>query len=433
VVQHFKLSHYPDLSRNFFIFEDPNCSNLMPPPKSIARVVGKIYTLLFFLVSLHAVSQPYIYTVGGNGTNLNQYNFNGGPSYCTGIPYPRGIWVDGGFVYFTVSNCIRKIDLATWTIYTVVGSDTYAHTGDGYSYGELMNPYDVCMDVNHNIYITEWGGHYIRKINGATGVLSTVAGTGTGGYGGDGGPASSAILNRPQGICTDAAGNVYFADTYNSRIRKIDAVTGIITTYAGTGATSYFGDGGPAVSAGVPYPVDVSIDAAGNLFFIEVFSSVTCRVRKVEAATGKIFTVAGNSNYAYSGDGGPATAASLFDPSGIFVDGAGNIYLSEYDDSRIRKIDVGTGIINTIAGIGVNGYGGDAGNATNATMHYPMGLSVTANGDIYFADNTNHRIRKISATMAVPPEITATIAITASTTAVCTGTPVNFTRTMTGN
>ncbi len=408
----------------------------MPAPKLTTLFIVKICALLvFFVQSFTAIGQQYAYTIGGNGTNLNSYNLNGGPSHCTGIPYPQGVCMDGGFIYFTVSNCVRKIDVANWTIFTVAGSDTYGHAGDGSSAlgAELKSPYDVCMDNNHNLYITEWGGHYIRKINTVNGIISTVAGNGTGGFSGDGGPASSASVNRPQGICCDAAGNIYFADTYNSRIRKIDVATGIITTIAGTGATSYSGDGGPAANAGVPYPVDVSIDGAGDIYFIEVFSGNTSRVRKINATTGIISTVAGNGSYSYSGDGGPATNAGLFDPSGIFVDAAGNIYLSQYDDSRIRKVDVNTGIINTIAGTGVAGFGGDADLALNATIHNPMGLCVAANGDIYFADNANHRIRTISTVMKAPPSITATVSIAASTTAICTGTPVTFTRTLTGN
>ncbi|MDP4262580.1 MAG: gliding motility-associated C-terminal domain-containing protein [Bacteroidota bacterium] len=389
--------------------------------------------LLFFFISLFSRGQ-LIYTIGGDGSNLNTYNFNNTPAICAGIPYPKGLCLDGnGNLYLTVSNSIRRISLGSGTIATVAGSDTYGHSGDGgFSVGAtLQSPYDLCIDNNNNLYITEWGGHYIRKINISTGIISTVAGNGSGGYGGDGGPAASAILNRPQGIFCDASGNIYFADTYNSRIRKIDAVSGIITTVAGTGVASYSGDGGPAINAGTPYPVDVSIDGSGNIYFIEVFSGNTSRVRKINAATGIISTVAGNSSYAYSGDGGPATAASLFDPSGLFVDGPGNIYISEYDDSRIRKVDISSGIINTVAGTGVNGFSGDAGQALNATLYDPMGLCLATNGDMFVADNNNHRIRKISPVMTLPPAISPGITISASATAICPGTPVTFTSTVT--
>lgn len=401
----------------------------MPPAKLSAPNFFKaaIWGLVIFL-STHTSAQ-YINTFGGDGTNGTNWNLTGSYAICNGIPYPKGVCMNDTSIYFAVSNSIRRIRLSDGIIWNVAGSDNYGHAGDNGPaiLAELQSPYDVCNDANNNLYITEWGGHYIRKINGSTGVITTIAGTGTGGYSGDGGPAAAAMINRPQGIFCDASGNIYFADTYNSRVRKIDVVTGIITTIAGTGATSHSGDGGPAINAGVPYPVDISIDGAGNIYFIEVFSSNTCRVRKIQLTTGIVTTVAGTSNYAYSGDGGPATAASLFDPSGLYVDGPGNIYISEYDDSRIRKVDVNTGIINTIAGTGINSFSGDGWKAANATLNRPMGITVAPNGDIYVADNANHRIRRITANMSLPQMVTGIITLTSSTTNFCPGTPVTFT------
>ena len=369
-----------------------------------------------------------LYTIAGNGVHANQGN--NGPALCAATVYPSGICIDGGgSLYLTCSNSIRRVDLNTGIITRIAGSDQYGHDGDN---GDALNatlqsPYDVCIDRNNNLYVSEWGGHYIRKIDLNTGLIATVAGTGMAGFSGDGGPASAAVINRPQGIACDDAGNIYFADTYNSRIRKIDAATGVITTIAGTGSTAHSGDGGPAGKAGVPHPVDVSISGAGDIYCIEVYSGITSRLRKIDRSTGTISTVAGNNSYAHSGDGGPATAASLLDPSGLFVAGNGDVYISEYDASRIRKIDAATGIITTIAGTGANGFSGDGGNALQAQLHYPKSIAVDSRGDVYFADQENQRIRKIGAPIHLPAVPGAGLTLSASSGTVCPGSPVPLT------
>lgn len=390
--------------------------------------------VIIFLLSLFIfTSSPAqsIYTVAGNGYNGNIGD--GGPAICAGTPYPQGVCADrNGDFYFTCSNAIRKVTAATGIISTVCGSDTYGDSGDG---GQAVNalmkfPIAVCIDINKNLYIAEYSGQRIRKINTSTGIISTIAGTGTAGFSGDGGPATSASLNTPKAVNVDADGNVYFADSYNSRIRKIDAATGIITTIAGTGSTASSGDGGPAVNAGVPYPVSIGIDATGNLYIAEVNGASTCRIRKITIATGIITTVAGNSSYGYSGDGGLAVNASLFDPSGVCTDASGNIYICEYDDSRIRKIDAATGIITTIAGNGTNGFSGDGNLAVGATFHSPVGICADINGNLYIADNFNNRIREIgtvNTVVSVP-----TISISASGNNACSGNPIVFTATTTG-
>jgi gliding motility-associated-like protein len=411
-----------------FEYHQPG-TTAMPRLKLTAPHFFKAAIWLLVFCAPANIRAQYITTFGGDGTNLNNWVNNGTAAICNGITYPKGVCMDADNVYFTVSNAVRRISLNDGLIWTVAGSDTYGHAGDGGPgiNAQFQSTYDVCKDAFNNLYVTEWGGHYIRKIAANSGVVTTIAGTGAGGYSGDGGPATAAMINRPQGIYCDAAGNIYFADTYNSRVRKITVATGIITTVAGNGTTSHSGDGGLAVNAGTPYPVDVSIDGAGNIYFIEVFSSNTCRVRKIQLATGIVTTVAGMSSYAHSGDGGPATSASLFDPTGLYVDGPGNIYISQYDDSRIRKVDVNTGIINTIAGTGINSFSGDGWKAINATMNRPLGLTMAPNGDIYVADNSNHRIRKISADMSVPPGVNSAMTITPFSSGSCPGSPVTFT------
>jgi len=392
---------------------------------AIIRVV-----LLCISFSFTAKSQ-IIYTIAGDGYLGNVGN--NVPAVCAGTPFTSGICLDGkGNLYLTCSNSIRKIDLSSGIITTIAGSDTWGHTGDGGPAltATLEFPYDLCTDKNDNLYISEWGGHYIRKINTKTGIISTIAGMGIPGFSGDNGPAIGAAINSPEGIFTDAAGNIYFADSYNSRIRKINAGTGVITTIAGTGVSLNSGDGGLAVNAGVPYPNDVNIDVAGNIYFSEALSGNSSRIRKIAASTGIVTTVAGNNNFAYSGDGGAATAAGLNDPNAVFVDKSGNVYISTYDDSRIRKVDAVTGVITTIAGNGITAFTGDGGAAVNASLYYPKGIWVDDNGDVYIADHTSGRIRKISPGFTIFPSLHVSITIAASATGICPGAPVGFSATL---
>ena len=189
----------------------------------------------------------------------------------------------------------------------------------------------------------------------ANGQITTFAGTGTPGYSGDGGPASAAQLNYPMSVCADASGNVYIPDRFNHRIRKVDAVTGIISTIAGTGTPGYSGDGGPAGTAQLHYPAGISIDLAGNLYVADLSNY---RIRKIDAVTGIITTIAGTGVATYSGDGGPATAAALRLPLDMHVDASGNVFIVDHLDHRIRKIDAATGTMSTLAGTGSPGYSG---------------------------------------------------------------------------
>ena len=395
------------------------------PHRTRAYLLVIVCSLFYF----HPSSAQVVVTVAGTG--IHQTTGDGGPAICAGVLYPTNVATDAvGNLYITTSNSVRMVSAATGIITTVTGGDGYGDNGDG---GPAVNaalkfPYGICIDGSGNIYVSEYSGHCVRKITAATGIITTICGNGTAGYSGDGGPATSAALNTPEGICVDATGNIYIADSKNSRIRKITAATGIITTIGGTGSSSYSGDNGPAVNAGIPYPVSVCVDKAGNVYESEANSTVTCRVRKIDGVTGIITTIAGNSSYAYSGDGGLAVNASLFDPTGICVDGVGNVYIEEYDDSRIRKVDAVTGIITTIAGTGTNGYSGDGGAATSARFNNPLGICLDPVGNLYVADNQNLVVRKIYLTGAPPTTVPsqATIKINASVTTICLGEPVDF-------
>ncbi len=254
------------------------------------------------------------------------------------------------------------------------------------------------MDGAGNLLIADWGNHRIRKVDPA-GVIATVAGTGEAGFSGDGGLAVEARLRFPAGVAVDGAGNLLIADTDNERIRKVDPA-GVIATVAGTGEAGFGGDGGAATEAQLASPAGVAVDGAGNLFIADRSAH---RIRKVDPA-GVIATVAGTGERGFGGDGGAATEAQLASPAGVAVDGAGNLLIADTDNERIRKVDP-AGVIATVAGIGERGFSGDGGGATEAQLTSPAGMAVDGAGNLFIADRDNHRIRKVD-----PAGVIATVA-----------------------
>ena len=306
---------------------------------------------------------------------------------------PYGLALDGaGNLYFadTSNHRIRKVDPAG-VISTVAGDGRQNYGGDGgaATAAQLNSPRGVALDGAGNLHIADRTNNRIRKVDSA-GVISTVAGIGIRSYGGDGGAAVAARLQYPHDVALDGAGNLYIADTFNHRIRKVDTA-GTITTVAGGGSS--FGDGGAAVAARLNIPRGVTLDDAGNLYIADTFNH---RIRKVDT-DGDISTVAGNGTRGYGGDGGAATAAQLNSPHGVALDGAGNLYIADTHNDRIRKVDA-DGDISTVAGNGTRGYGGDGGAATAAQLNSPHGVALDGAGNLYIADRDNHRIRKV-----VPP------------------------------
>ena len=287
------------------------------------------------------------------------------------------------------NNRIRKVNSAG-VISTVAGTGTAGFSGDGgaATSAQLSNPQDVALDAAGNLYIADVNNNRIRKVNSA-GVISTVAGSGTSGFSGDGGAATSAQLHWPRGVALDGAGNLYIADNNNHRIRKVNSA-GNISTVAGTGTAGFSGDGGAATSAQLSNPRGVALDGAGNLYIADTSNN---RIRKVDSA-GVISTVAGNGMAGFGGDGGAATAARLRDPGGVALDGAGNLYIADRSNRRIRKVD-SAGVISTVAGNGMAGFGGDGGAATAARLRDPEGVALDGAGNLYIADRSNHRIRKV--------------------------------------
>ena len=285
-------------------------------------------------------------------------------------------------------------------ITTIAGNGYQGNSGDGGPAinAEMIWPEGIAVDSGGNIYIPDSTNNVVREVSGSTGIITTIAGTGSQGYSGDGGAATSAELNTPMGVAVDASGNVYIADAGNNRIRKIAVSSGMITTVVGTGAAGYSGDGGAATGAELWDPLGITFDSAGNLYIADTQNSV---IREVASSTGIITTVAGNGFPGYSGDGGPATSAQLefWGPGAIAFDSSGNLYIADTDNQVVRKVTVSSGTISTIAGDGSAGYAGDNGPATSAELNYPVALSVDAAGNVYMtSDYANFVIREVSST-----------------------------------
>lgn len=294
------------------------------------------------------------------------------------------------------------------TIYTLAGNGTAGYSGDGgpSTAAQVNNPMGVATDAAGNVYIADYDNNRIRKVS-TSGVVTTVAGTGFGGYfaGHDGGPATAAWIKWPYDIAVDAAGNIYFSDFGNNIIRKIDG-SGIITTIGGIPGSipSYGGDGGPATAANFGNVSGIAVDLSGNVL---VADEVNHRIRKINVSTGIVTTIAGIGLATFSGDGGPATDARLNGPTGVGVDGAGNIYIADNANNRVRKVNT-SGIITTFAGVGTPyGYTGDGGPATIARFSYPKAIRVDNPGNVYICDWNNNCVRKIN-TSGVITTVTGT-------------------------
>lgn len=310
---------------------------------------------------------------------------------------PAGVAVDpGGALYIadTGAHRIYRLD-AGGRLELVAGTGKRGFSGDGGPAlrGAIAAPRDLAFDRQGNLYFTDSYNHRVRRVS-AEGVITTVAGTGRAGYSGDGGPAIQAALNNPQGVAVDRGGSVLVADTFNHVIRKVDAA-GVITTIAGTMPPGFGGDGGPATKAllSIPHAVDVAPD--GTIYLTDSGNS---RIRAIDAA-GTIRTVVGSGPQAglfsagFKGDGGPATQAQIFSAVDLAFDAGGRLYVSDSGNNRIRLVE--DGVVRTIAGTGKAGFSGDGGPAAKAEINTPQKLAVGGSGEIYFADQANQRIRKI--------------------------------------
>ncbi|WP_348268894.1 Ig-like domain repeat protein [Edaphobacter paludis] len=284
----------------------------------------------------------------------------------------------------------RRVPTLLWMAFFLFLPARFAHPQTQATNVPLILPSAITYDSQGNLYIAETGNHIICKV-APTGIITTIAGTGTQGFSGDNSLATAARLDSPQGLAVDA-NILYIADTHNHRIRKLDLITGIIVTIAGSTA-GFSGDNGAAAAAQFNLPTALTVDANHNLYIADTQNH---RIRKITAA-GLITTVAGNGVQGFSGDNGAAIAATIDSPAGLAVDAAGDLYLSDTHNHRIRKITAASGLITTIAGASP-GFSGDNGPATAATLALPHGLSIDSAGNLYIADTANHRIRRIDAT-----------------------------------
>ena len=358
----------------------------------LSRRIGVLIGLALTCCSM-ARAQGIITTVAGNGSS--GFSGDGGPATSAKLSLftSAGVAVDSaGNLYIgdSSNSRVRKVT-PSGTITTVAGNGNPGFSGDGgpATSAQLTTPVGVAVDPASNLYIADFGGQRIRKVTPA-GTITTVAGNGVQGFSGDDGPATSAKLFNPTGVAVDVTGNIYIADYFNGRIRKVTP-SGIITTVAGTGVSGFSGDGGPATSARLDQAQCVAVDTMGNLYIADYLNQ---RIRKV-TANGIITTVAGNGNAGFSGDTGLATNAQLAFPLGVAVDIAGNLYFADSGNQRIRKVAVG-GTITTVAGNGNTGFSGDGGVATSAQLNNPWGLAVDTAGNLYIADLSNNRIRKVT-------------------------------------
>ena len=283
------------------------------------------------------------------------------------------------------------------TITSPVGTGEKGFAGDGgpADQAKLDQPFDVAFDRAGNLYFSDTNNHRVRKVDAKTGVISTVAGNGKKGFAGDGAKATDASLNEPYGIELDTDGNVYIVDRLNFCVRKVDAKTAFVTTVAGTGGKSGFGgDGGPADKALLVEPNGICLDGKGKLYIADVAGH---RVRVVDLKSGKIDTLAGDGKGASAGDGGPVTGAELFGPRAVAIGPDGRLYIVERNGHSVRVIDSAQRTIKRFAGTGKKGYTGDGGKALDATFDGPKEIDIDKGGNVFLVDTENEAIRRIDA------------------------------------
>ena len=362
---------------------------------SYMKCALKLLWAFLFLAS-PVVAEPVIKTIAGTG--VQGFSGDHGPALAAQLWTPFDVQIDAaGNIYIAdaLNHRIRKID-NRGIIITIAGKNTAGFSGDGgpATSAELQFPASIALDADGNLYIADLYNQRIRKVTPA-GIITTVAGNGTAGYSGDGDLAIYAALNSPSGVKVDGAGNIYIADKSNNRIRKVSP-EGIITTVAGNGTPGYSGDGGAAISASLCYPSGVDVDAEGNIYIADTFNN---RIRKV-TPEGIITTVAGDGTAGFGGDGDLAVLAQLNYPSGVEVDVAGTLFIADTYNHRIRKVTP-DGVITTVTGTGEPDYGGDGGPAAAAKLYGPVNTAMDPAGNLYIADTSNHRVRMVSESAGV--------------------------------
>ncbi len=342
-------------------------------------------------------SEPAITTAAGTGQAGD--NGDGGPAASARLNMPFDLAFDGlGNLFFsdTFNHRIRRIDQTSGTIITVAGTGKAGYSGDGGPavQAQLNEPYGVVVDQSGNLFVADRLNRRIRRIDGRTRVITTVAGNGTKVYSGDGGPGPNAGLVEPNGVALSRDGRILFiADVADNRVRGLDLRDNRINTFAGTGRKRHDGDGARADRASIAGPRAVDVGPDGSVYILEREGNA---LRIVSAASGKITTIAGTGPKGYTGDGGPAKSAALDGPKELAVDAAGNVWIVDTENHAIRFIDAATHRIRTLAGTGEAGGDGDGGPAANARLDRPHGVAIGPDGSCWIADTNNHRLRRVT-------------------------------------
>ena len=339
-----------------------------------------------------------------SGTGVHANSGNGGLAVKAQLNQPVGLAVDSSgnlFVADSASSTVREVVASTGIITNASPGSGTANPMSQTALGtpaavgpRFSQPSALASDPHGNLYVTDKLSGTVRRMSSAAGSPAIIAGSSIGapGYSGDNGQATSARFDLPSGMAFDATGNLYIADTANNRIREVAAATGVVTTIAGDGTAGYSGDGGPAAHAQLSGPAALATDSKGNLYIADTGNSA---IRKLDIRTGDLSTVAGTGVLGFSGDSASAKAAQLNRPEGITLDPQGNLFISDTGNQRIREVAATTGIISTIAGSQTQGYSGDGGPSSRAELNAPYATAIDASGNLYIADSGNAVIRKV--------------------------------------
>jgi DNA-binding beta-propeller fold protein YncE len=348
------------------------------------------------ILSASVAAQPIIDTIAGTGAAGDNGAAGDGTSINVGQPFGVEIGPDGALYITEIEHHrVRRLDLTTGELTTVAGCGRKGYSGDGGPAvdAELNEPYEVRFDADGNMLFVEMQNHLVRRVDANTGIISTIAGVGRAGYGGDGGPAREALFRQPHSIALAGDGAIYIADIGNHRIRRIDPQAGVVESVAGNGDRRLPQDGDTARDNPMLGPRALSID--GETMWIALREGHS--VWRMDRADGVLHHIAGTGKAGYSGDGGPPLAATFNGPKGIAVGPDGAVYVVDTENHAVRRIDLQANTIATVAGSGPQGQGGagDGGAATAAQLSRPHGVCLAPDGAIYIGDTLNHRVRRV--------------------------------------
>jgi sugar lactone lactonase YvrE len=385
-------------------------------------------TLTFGQISLPP--SGIIRTIAGNG--VPGYSGDDNQATSASISWMLGIAVDDdGNIYIADSQNfrVRKVIATTGKIVTIAGNGSSEFSGDNGAalQAGLGSPVGIAVDAAKNLYILT--ASRVRKVSASDGTISTVVGGSAFGFSGDGGLASQALIDKATGLAVDPDGNIYIADYFNNRVRKVTVATGIIDTIAGTGQPAFSGDGGAATDAELHGPYSVAVDRNGNVYVADYFN---CRIREISSSNARINTIAGNGTCAFAGDDGPATSASINETFGIALDSQGNLYLADNGNNRVRMIDAAHGIISTVAGNGTVGLLGDNGPASSAELETIYGLTIDRSGYLYVLNSAPGLVRVVAPGAAQNPS-SYNIALSSSDPAPAMGQSITLKASVTSN